>query len=414
MVFGLAVILGFVPGLRAQEDPGQRGGSPGETAGSARGPRLSLSADVSVTVGPDDPYWFNYTDYYQNALRFFVASAGGAFRLTSWLEGVGEVRVENADRVRASALYARVRPWRGRPLTVAVGRVPPVFGAFAQSRYGRDNPLISRPLAYQYLTTLRYDVVPISADSLLAVRGDGWRVRYPESRPPNPLVPASPAAGVPLLSSSRWDTGVVAHVDAEHVEVAGGVTVGSLSDPRVDDNNGGKQLVARAVWRPSQAWSIGTSLASGAFVGRDAAERAGAGDREWRQRAVGVDAAFSRGHTGVRAEALFGTWSVPAVAAPYLDAPLGAIGLTLEVQQRVVPRLDVAARADWLGFSDIVGTRYGGQPTPWDADVTRVEAGVSYRLARRWRAKAVLQHDWRFGAERESEWYPAAQLATWF
>jgi hypothetical protein len=375
-----------------------------------------VAADISVTVGPDDPYWFNYTDYYQNALQFFVASFGGSYRLASWLDAVGEVRVENDDRVRMSALYARARPWRGWPLTVSAGRVPPIFGAFARTRYGNDNPLISRPLAYQYLTTLRYDVVPSSADSLLAVRGSGWLVRYPESRPPNPSVPASPAAGVPLVSTSRWDTGIVAHVESPRFEVAGGVTVGSLSDPRVDDNNGGKQVVARAEWRPAPAWSIGVSAARGAFVSDKAADAAGAagGGDEWPQRAIGLDASFTRGHFRVRGEVVFGNWSVPAVAAPYLDAPLSATGATVEVLRRVAPRVDVAARADWLGFSDVTGTRYGGVPTPWDADVVRVEAGVSCRLARRWRIKAVYQHDWRYDTERESDGFPAAQLVTWF
>ena len=129
---------------------------------------------------------------------------------------------------------------------------------------------------------------------------------------------------------------------------------------------------------------------------------------------MAADATLSRGHLRVRGEAIFARWSMPAVAPPYLDVPLDAMGATLEVSRRLHPRLDVAARADWLGFSEIVGTRYGGQPTTWDADVSRVEAGVSYRLARRWRVKAVYQGNWRYGREREREWFPAAQLVAWF
>jgi hypothetical protein len=377
-------------------------------------PRLSARVDLSVTFGPDDPYWFNYTDYGQNALRLFIGVFGASYRVTSWLEGVGEARVENDDRARLSALYARVRPWRDHPLTVAAGRVPPVFGAFARSRYGNDNPLISRPLAYQYLNTLRYDVVPISTDSLLAVRGEGWYFNYPEAQPPNPIVPAQRAPGVPLVSSSRWDTGLVAGYETSVLHVTGGVTVGTLSDPRVDDNNGGKQLVARVEWRPDAAWTIGASAAGGAFVSRDAAHQAGAGDTTWPQRAIGVDAAFARGHLSLRGEAIVTSWRIPSVAAPYVDEPLGATSATLEAVYRVTPRLDVAARGDWVGFSEIQGTLHGGRPTSWDANVARVEAGVNVRLARRVRVKVVYQLDWRFGDHREREGYPAVQLVTWF
>jgi hypothetical protein len=155
-------------------------------------------------------------------------------------------------------------------------------------------------------------------------------------------------------------------------------------------------------------------LARGAFVADTAARVAGANGDAWPQRALGLDASFARGHFRARGEVLFGDWSVPAVAPPYLDSPLAAVGATVEALQRVAPRLDVAARADWLGFSDIVGTEYGGVPTPWDANVARVEAGVSYRIARRWRIKAVYQHDWRYGTQRESQGFPAAQLVTWF
>ena len=396
-----------------QTDPAAYPASPTDE-GLPEPPRLAARVDLSVTLGPDDPYWFNYTDYGQNALRLFIGTLGLSYRVASWLEGVGEARVENADRVRVSALYGRIRPWKARPFAIAAGRVPPVFGAFAQTRYGSDNPLVSRPLGYQYLSTLRYDVVPISADSLLAVRGDGWSVRYPEADPPDPLVPAARAPGVPLVSTTRWDTGVVAHYEQGTLEVAAGVTVGSLSDPRVDDNNTGKQFVARAEWRPTLAWSFGTSAARGDFVSSDALERAGQGGGRWPQRSLGVDAAFSRAHLSVRAEAIFSSWRIPGVAEPIIDEPLGSTAATLETVYRLTPRVDVAARADWVAFSEIQGTSHGGTPTSWDANVARVETGVNLRVARRVRVKAVYQVGWRFGDHREQEGYPAVQLVTWF
>ena len=59
-----------------------------------------------------------------------------------------------------------------------IGRIPPTFGAFTRRAYSRDNPLIGYPLAYQYLTSLRADAVPASADELLRMRGRGWLTEF--------------------------------------------------------------------------------------------------------------------------------------------------------------------------------------------------------------------------------------------
>ena len=131
----------LVPTLTLAQDPGQVPAPPVAASDAAAAqPRLSMGADLTITVGPEDPYYFNYTDYYQNALRLFIGSVGASYSLATWLDAVGEVRIENDDRVKVSALYARLRPWQARPLTVSAGRVPPVFGAFARTRYGSEQP----------------------------------------------------------------------------------------------------------------------------------------------------------------------------------------------------------------------------------------------------------------------------------
>jgi hypothetical protein len=371
-----------------------------------------------VTVGPEDRHYFNFTDYYQNALRLTVASTNVAFTLTPWLDLVGEVRVENTDRVRMSAAYARVRPRAGGGLTLVAGRVPPVFGLFANTRYGSDNPLVSRPLAYQYLSTLRYDALPPSIESLLVVRGEGWRVSYPAGTAApgdgyaKPAAP--PAPGVPVVSTSRWDTGVLTTFAGGWGEVTGGATVGSLSDPRVDDNNGSWQVVGRVRWQPHPAWAFGASAARGAFVADAAARDVGASDRAWPQSAVAVDASFAAGHLGIRGEVVRSGWRVPLETDPTTGQRLSARGATLEVRYRLHPRLDIAARLDRLDFSEVAGSSHSVYPTPWDAGVTRVETALGYRLARQWRVKVAYQHNWRFGDEREGKGFPVAQLAVWF
>jgi hypothetical protein len=409
----LVGVLAWAAGAQAQSTP-----APDH---DERAPRLAIAGDLSATIGPDDTsYYFNYTDYDHSALRLFVGTFSAAWRIGDRLQLVGEVRLENVEALRLSALYARVRPHTSWPLDLLAGRVPPVFGAFSKYRYGADNPLVSRPLPYQYLTTLRYDAVPANADTLLRVRGRGWLVPY--GPPPGAGGTAQPPlsgaeAGLPPISTTRWDTGVEAHFETNRVEASVAYTLGTLSQPLVEENNSGRQLAARVVWRPTPGLGLGVSAAGGGEYlerGVVGALPAPADDGTYRQRGLGADVEFSTAYLRVRGEYLHLQWDAPVIDAPRIDSPLAAIAGILELTCRVRPRIDLAARGDYLGFSDITGTLYGGAPTTWDANVWRAEAGGSYRFTRRLRLKLVYQHDWRFGRTRSTAGFPAAQLSYWF
>lgn len=400
--------------LWARAAPAQ---SPAAGDSDERPPRFAIAGDLSATVGPDDTWYFNYTDYDQSALRLFVGTVGAAWRLGDRVQLVGEVRLENVEALRLSALYARLRPWTSVPLDLLAGRVPPVFGAFSKYRYGADNPLVSRPLPYQYLTTLRYDAVPGNADTLLRVRGRGWLAPYDPVPYPDAAQLPGAEAGLPPISTTRWDTGVEAHVGTNRVEASVAYTLGTLSQPLVEENNSGQQIAARVVWRPSPGLALGFSAAGrGEYLERSVVEGlpSPASDGRYHQRAFGADVEFSAAYVRIKGEYLGFQWDVPAIGEPRLDSPLASSAGVLEVTYRVHPRIDLAARGDYLGFSEITGTLYGGAPTPWDANVTRVEAGGSYRFTRRLRLKLVYQRDWRFGRTRTTAGFPAAQLSYWF
>src|SRR5262249_52116638 len=148
--------------------------------------------------------FFDYTDYEHSALRVLRIDVSVAAKAGPHFTLLGDLRTENFDTLRPYALYLRIRPWVARDFDIQVGRVPPTFGAFARRTYPNDNPLIGYPLAYQYLTSVRPDALPSSADELLRKRGAGWLVRYSLGDP-------AAAAGVPLVNALRWDTGVQAH-----------------------------------------------------------------------------------------------------------------------------------------------------------------------------------------------------------
>src|SRR5262249_46010515 len=192
---------------------------------------VTVGGDVTATFGAKDEIaFFNFTDYEHNALRMFRVSFAGMWRPSEQVAFVTELRSEDLDAVIPYALYPRVRPWKNRAFNRQVGRIPPVFGAFARRSYGTDNPLIGYPLAYQYLTSIRPDAIPATADDLLFMRARGWRATYP-------IGSLDPGPGVPLMSAYRWDTGLEAHGTVRLFDFTGAVTVGPLSNPRVTDDN---------------------------------------------------------------------------------------------------------------------------------------------------------------------------------
>ncbi len=240
--------------------------------------RLAVAGEVVATAGQTDhESYFNYTDYEHNALRLFRLALSASWRPVERLAFVGEVRSEDLDGARAFAAYMRVRPWKNRRFDVQVGRIPPTFGAFGRRTYGTDNPFIGYPLGYQYLTSLRTDAVPATAADLIDMRGHGWLSYFPVGSP-------MPAAGVPLVSAFRWDTGVQAKLGAGPVEISAALTSGTLSNPRVRDDNGGKQVSSRVAVTPVVGLVLGVSGARGAWLSRSITSESLA------QTAVGLDA----------------------------------------------------------------------------------------------------------------------------
>jgi hypothetical protein len=374
--------------------------------------QVTVSGEATATLGArDDIAFFNYTDYEHNALRMFRLSLSGMWRPAERLAFLTELRSEDAQRVIPYALYVRVRPWAGRRFDIQAGRIPPVFGAFGRRGYGAsENPLIGYPLAYQYLTSLRPNAIPASADDLLDMRARGWQASYP-------IGDTTEAPGVPLVSAYRWDTGVQAHGTLGRVDASVAVTTGTLSNPRVDDDNRGRQISGRAGWKPLIGLAIGVSAARGEFLTRalgDAVEPL-LGRRAYGQRALGVDGEYSRDHWIVRGELIDSRWRLPVLGQPAIAMPLRATAAFVETRYRFTPRYFAAARVDRLTFSRIRGqVRFQGRPTPWDAPVTRIEAGGGVHLLRNLSARAVVQRNWRDAGRVRTRTFLSGQVAVWF
>jgi hypothetical protein len=368
--------------------------------------RLAVGAEVVATIGDrDESAFYNYTDYEHNVLRMFRVALSGAWRPVDRVALVGELRSENFNQVRPYAAYIRLRPIPAVPLDIQAGRIPPAFGSFGRRAYSSDNPVIGYPLAYQYLTSLRPDAIPATVDDLLRMRARGWRASYPVGS-------QEPGPGIPLVSAFRWDTGVQVHWRRNAIELTGAVTSGTLSDPRVRDNNGGRQFSGRVAVHPRPGLIVGGSAARGAWLDEHVMDLLPADSADHAQTAWGVDLEYSRDHWIVRGELIHSRWRLP-FAALAASSNLDALGTWIEGRYRLTPRIFVAARIDRLGFSQIAADAAGTRVT-WDAPVRRVEANAGYYLQRNLVARLAVQYNDRDGGRIFSRTYFAGQIAYWF
>lgn len=369
--------------------------------------RLAMSGEVTATIGSHDPGFFNYATYDYSPLRNVRVVLDSSVRVTRQLEVLAQLRTDGLSHAQVTALYLRVRPWAARDVDLQLGRVPPTFGLFGAAGYGADNPLISRPLAYGYLTSLRRDALPRTVTDLLQMRGRGWRSQFPVGN-------AAPDRGLPLIDAEHWDTGVQGRVRAGMVEWIAAATAGTLSSPQVGDDNDGRSLQTRLVVRPHPAVAIGASGARGAYLSSDLAGTLppGRSVESFRQRAAGIDLAIAAGRWAVRGEAIRAWWSVPAVGDSRLAPALTATALWGEGRWRAWPGLDLTARVERLGFGEVEGP---SGPTPWEAAVTRVEGGVVLAVHRHVRLKTVWQRNRRpLGGRVRHDSLVAGQISVWF
>ena len=367
--------------------------------------RVVVGAEVSATYAGEDPGFFNYTDYEYSALRNVRVGVAAEVRASRRLQFLGELRVDNGDHVQPYALYARIRPWPDRRFDIQAGRIPATFGAFGRGSYGTANLLIGTPLAYQYLTSLRPDALPRTASDLVRMRGRGWLSEFP-------LGLTTADRGLPIINTVRADTGVQVHGVNGVFEWTGALTTGSLSNPRVRDDNDGRQVIGRVVARPLPALALGLSAARGAYVSRVVQDTVpGISADEGTQRVIGVDGEYSVGRFLARAEAIYAQWTLPRALDDSGQRDLGARALVGEARYRVYPGVQIAARAERLDFTTLEGT---SPAQSWDAPVRRVELGASYSIIRNVIIKASWQRNWRNGGRIRQDNLLATQLVYWF
>jgi hypothetical protein len=367
------------------------------------GGHVVIGGELTATAGPEDPGFFNYTDYEYNALRNLRIGVTTEVRAHARLQFLSEIHIDRGDPFNAFALYARIRPWPSRRLDIQVGRVPPTFGAFGRGGYSTGNILIGYPLGYQYLTSLRSDAMPATAEELWRMRGRGWRSSFELGNP-------TPGPGLPLVNAFHRDIGVQVHGIKGPIEWTGAVTTGSLSNPGVDDHNGSQQIAGRVVLHATPGLAIGFSGARGAFLSGNLQPSLtpGAEVSSGVQRGVGVDAEYSAGRFLGRGEVVWSRWALPL---PFTAGALHATALRGEARYRVIPGVHLAGRIEHLGFNKLTS---GSRIERWEAPVTRLELGAGWSIVRNLMLKGSWQRNHRDAGRVRHDSLGAAQVVYWF
>ena len=380
---------------------------PDETPRGGLSERVSVGGEVTATFGSADPGFFNYATYAYDPMRNVRVVVDAAVRASRHLEVLAQLRTDGVTHARLTALYLRVRPWPQREIDLQAGRVPTTFGLFGRSNYGGDNPLVGRPLAYGYLTSLRRDALPATSADLIRMRGRGWLASFP-------IGATAAARGLPIVDADSWDTGLQARLARGGVEWVGAITQGSLGSPRLHDDNGSRALATRVVVRPTAALAFGASGSRGAYLSRSLASETGAGVAidAFRQTAAALDAQVAAGRWVLRGEVIRSHWTLPSPRDPALADGVRATAAWLEGRVRVLPGFDLAARAERLQFSDVTT---GSGPQPWESPVSRLEAGVVATPVRHLRVKLAVQRNRRpLGGRIRHDTLLAAQAGVWF
>lgn len=307
-----------------------------------------------------------------------VLNAGGSpfdpYRFRLFVEGKPADKFEVFTQIHGSeatglliyGAYATWTPDPARDLHVQAGKIPWAIGTFGPRAYSDKNPLVGAPLFASYHTTFAWADPAPDADGLLARAGD--------------------RSGRPIVYDFCWDFGATVLGSVKPLEFSLGVVNGTPSGAVAGrDNNGDKSFLGRIGVMPTPGTRLGVSGSVGSYLpsGLDPFLPAGTRAESYDQVLVMADAEWAFDRFELRGEGMVNTWQAP------LLGDLTVRGGYVEGKMAFSAGWFAAGRYDVLRFDDLQGT--SGPVRPWDADVTRFEGGLGYRIDRHVTAKAVYQ-----------------------
>jgi hypothetical protein len=343
-----------------------------ELNASSRGPAFDVNG-LSMGDSPFDPW----------GLRLFAEGAVSP-KLSVFTQAV----LHDPSGPYVEGAYVVFNPTVSRDFHLMAGKIPWPIGTYAARSYSDKNPLIGKPLMYQYATSLNWYRIPPNADAIIAAGGTGQGGSgY-----------GGGGRGMAVVDDSYWDTGAVITGSARPIEYALGGTTGTPGWGNTgEDENRGKTALGRLGIAPIPGLRAGVSGAYGPYLVEDLdpylpTNRTA---NDYHQKLVMADADLESGYGILRAEGYSNAWESPNVG------DLRVHGGYVEAQWTLMPGLIFASRGEIMRFSSLRDS--SGVDHPWDHDRDRIESGLCYRPERDLRIKAV----WQVNQEHSSPGAPA-------
>jgi hypothetical protein len=325
-----------------------------------------------------DAYALNTLTHKDNPWDAYRLRVYAESQVDDHLQVLGQIVYNDGSGVYVDGAYVILTPWAERDLRVMGGKLPWVIGTFAPRTYSNKNPLIGTPLLYQYHTSLLWHDIPPNADALLAAAGTGQTgVRYSGF---------SEGPGMPIVDDGYWDVGIILTGSQRPIEYSAGVTAGTPGwGSTAGDDNSGKTMLGRLGFTPTPALRLGISGAYGPYLldALDPKLPPGHDVNDYHQQLLMADLQVLVGHAELYAEGARNRWETPTVGD--LDVDAGYV----ELKYAWSSGLYLAGRWDTEQFGKIRDS--GGVEHPWDWNVTRLEAGLGYRVTRDATAKLAYQ-----------------------
>ncbi len=273
----------------------------------------------------------------------------------------------NGARIRFDEYALRFTPWDDGRLSVQAGKFAPVIGNWMSRHLSWDNPFITAPMPYDYVTAVSDIEVPKSRADFIAGQSGG-------SYEYNPLV-WNAAYGTGISVSGQLEKFEYA-AEAKNAAVSSRPESWDATDTGLDH----PAVNARLGIRPNHLWRLGFSTSYGPYL-RNQTESAlppGKGIGDYHQILLGQDISFEWHHLQIWAEVYESRFGVPNVGNAETMA------YYLEVKYKFTPRLFGALRWNQQLFSDLA------DGSAWGRDVWRMDAAVGYRFTPHTQLK--LQH----------------------
>lgn len=301
---------------------------------------------------------------------------------------------DHGAQIRLDEYAVRLTPWHDGRVTLQLGKFATVISRWVQRHLSWDNPFITAPLPYEYVTAI--SDVKVSYGGYYFGRHLDHKYEY------NPLIWG------PSYASGASLTGQVAQFDyafeVKNAALTSRPESWNLTEVGLDHPT----ISARVGFRPNQMWNFGVSFSRGPYL-RSEVEPAlyGTNRFDFHQIVLGQDASFEWHHWQLWAEVFEAQFEVPYVG----DAD--TLAYFIEAKYKFAPQWFAAVRWNQQ-FFDHVPIGYYHVMQPWGPTVSRIETAIAYRFSENTQLKLQYNFEHESREPRESEHLFATQFTVRF